>query len=119
MNNTELVKNKRALKVAKKSLTKAHKLLQENNKEEFYIEISRALWGYLSDKYHIPLSQLSIDTVEKTLTEKGIQSENIQGFINTLNQCEFARFAPGDSAVLMNEMYAQALQSILKNESSK
>lgn len=119
MSNTELVKNKRALKVAKKSLTKAHKLLQENNKEEFYIEISRALWGYLSDKYHIALSQLSIDTVERRLTEKGIPEENIQEFVNTLNQCEFARFAPGDSSTLMQEMYEQALQSILKNESSK
>lgn len=120
INNTELVKNKRALKVAKKSLNNAHKLLLENRSTEFYIEISRALWGYLSDKYHIPLSQLSIDNVEKKLSEKGITEENIQSFIQTLNQCEFARFAPsGDTSTQMKEMYDQALQSILKNESSK
>lgn len=117
--NTALVKNKRAHKVAKKSLKNAHILLREGKKDDFYIEISRALWGYLSDKYHIPLAQLSIETVEKTLTEKQIKAERISDFIDTLNQCEFARFAPGDSSQMMNEMYERALRFILTNEGNK
>ena len=115
--NTALVKNKKARKVAQKNLKNGLKLLNLNQKDPFYIEISRALWGYLSNKYHIPLAQLSMESVENKLKEKGIAEDMIRQFIETLEQCEYARFAPGDSSVLMNEMYNKALQFILNNES--
>lgn len=115
--NTALVKNKKARKVAQKNLKNGYKLLQLNQKDPFYIEISRALWGYLSNKYHIPLAQLSMESVEAKLKEKGISDDMIRQFIETLDQCEYARFAPGDSSLLMKEMYNKALQFILNNES--
>lgn len=31
--------------------------MKENKKEEFYDEVLRALWGYLSDKLSIPPGQ--------------------------------------------------------------
>lgn len=115
--NTELVKNKKARKVAQKNLKNGLKLLNLNQKDLFYIEISRALWGYLSNKYHIPLAQLSMESVEIKLKEKGIAEDMIRQFIETLEQCEYARFAPGDSSMLMHEMYNKALLFILNNES--
>lgn len=115
--NTALLKNKQAHKVAQKNLKNASKLLKINQKDPFFIEISRALWGYLSDKYHIPISQLSMDSVVSKLKEKEISEEMIQHFLNTLEQCEYARFAPGDNSVLMNDMYNKAHDFILKNES--
>jgi len=115
--NTALVKNKKARKVAQKNLKNGLKLLKLNQKDPFYIEISRALWGYLSNKYHIPLAQLSMESVEKKLKEKGTSEDMIHQFLETLEQCEYARFAPGDSSLLMNEMYNKALQFILNNES--
>lgn len=115
--NVALVKNKRAKKLAQKKLKNAHHLLKLLQVDPFYNEISRALWGYISDKYHIPLAQLSLESVESTLLLKGISSDIIQKFIETLQQCEYARFAPGDKAILMNEMYEKALEFILNNES--
>lgn len=115
--NVALVKNKRAKKLAQSRLKNGLKLLKSNQIDQFYIEISRALWGYLSDKYHIPLSQLSLENVEIILTEKGISNEIVQQFVDTLQQCEFARFAPGDKKLIMNEMYQKALDFILYNES--
>jgi len=115
--NVALVKNKRAKKIAQKSLQNGLKLLKQNQIDLFYVEISRALWGYISDKYHIPLSQLSLETVENRLTEKGIPVEIVKKFIDTLQQCEFARFSPTDKSILMNEMYSKALDFILSNES--
>lgn len=115
--NVALIKNKKAKKVAQKNLKNGLKLLKLNQKDPFYIEISRALWGYLSNKYHIPLAQLSMESVENKLKEKGIAEDMIRQFIETLEQCEYARFAPGDSSVLMNEMYEKAMQFILNNES--
>jgi len=114
--NVALVKNRKAKKVAKKRLKKAQILLKTNNETQFYIEISGALWGYLSDKYHIPLSTLSMESVEIKLTEKKIDKETVHDFLTTLEQCEFARFAPGDSSQLMAEMYNKALTFIYRNE---
>jgi len=114
--NVTLMKDKRANKVARKRLKKAGQLLNAGQKEAFYVEISQVLWGYMSDKFHIPLSQLSMDTVEEKLKEKQVDEESVKEFLETLNQCEFARFAPGDSSQMMNEMYQRARDFMIKIE---
>lgn len=112
----DLVRNRGAKKLAQKKLKHAHQLLQDKNNNQFYEEISRALWGYMSDKYHIPTAQLSIESIEAKLEEKGISKEIIQQFIDTLSQCEYARFAPGDKDQLMHEMYQKSIEFIQHNE---
>ena len=111
-----LMRNKKANQVARKNLKTAKKLLEEKNKEPFYMEISRALWGYLSNKYHIPVSQLSMENVASKLMQLGVSTQTIDRFVETLQQCEFARFAPGDSSEIMQEMYQKATDFILQNE---
>ena len=110
------LRNKRATKVARRSLKKAKKLLVENKETEFYVEISRALWGYMSDKYKIPLAELSMETVRNRLTDKGLEQEDIEKFIHTLNECEFARFAPNNSGEMMNNLYNLSLDFITQIE---
>jgi hypothetical protein len=107
------VRYKKANKVARKYLKTAKKLLDVRNKELFYMEISRALWGYLSDKYHIPVSQLSMENVTFKLAKLEVPAQTIDSFIETLQQCEFARFAPGDSSEIMQEMYKKAHDCLL------
>ena len=114
--NVAQLRNRRANKVARKSLKKAKVLLATGKEEEFYVEISRALWGYMSDKFHIPLADLSMDTVRNRLGEKGVEAEDIEEFVNTLNECEFARFAPNSGHELMNHLYELSLQFITKIE---
>jgi hypothetical protein len=57
-----------------------------------------------------------MDTVRQRLTEKGVSDEDIEQFIHTLNECEFARFAPGDSAQLMSNLYNSSIQFITQIE---
>lgn len=111
-----MMKDRRANKVARKRLKKAGQLLNAGQKEDFYVEISQVLWGYMSDKFHIPLSQLSMDTVEEKLKAKNLNDEAIKEFLATLDQCEFARFAPGDSTQMMNDMYQRASQFMIQIE---
>ena len=114
-----MMRYKKANKVARKNLKTAKKLLEEKNKELFYMEISRALWGYLSDKYHIPVSQLSMENVAAKLLQIGASEQTIEKFIETLQQCEFARFAPaGDSSEIMQEMYLKTTNFISQSERS-
>jgi hypothetical protein len=119
ISNVALMRNKKANKVARKNLRIAKKLLEEKNKEQFYMEISRALWGYLSSKYHIPVSQLSMENVAVKLTQLGVSTQTIDSFLETLQQCEFARFAPGDSSEIMYEMYQKATDFIFQNETQR
>jgi hypothetical protein len=114
-----LMRNKKAKKVAHKNLKTAKKLLEEQSKEQFYMEISRALWGYLSSKYHIPVSQLSMENVTVKLLQIGVTPKTTEQFTDTLHQCEFARFAPGDSSEIMHEMYQKANEFILQNETAQ
>ncbi|OYT16012.1 MAG: hypothetical protein B7C24_10025 [Bacteroidetes bacterium 4572_77] len=114
--NTNLMKNKNATKVAKKRLKKAKDLLKSGSENEFYNEQGQALWGYVSDKFSIPLAELSLGTAEEKLQEKQVNHEVIKEFIDTLNNCEFARFAPGDKTANMEKVYKQGIQIISKIE---
>lgn len=114
--NVLMMKNRRATKVATARLKKAMEFLKRKETDGFYNEISNALWGYLSDKFAIPLSELSIDSVNMALSEKNVKEEIIKQFIATLNDCEFARFAPGDSTGAMEGIYKEAMDVILKIE---
>lgn len=94
--NVAKVKTKKANKVATRRMKLAGKLLAENKKNEFYDEVLKALWGYISDKLSIPVSQLSKDNIEAELTNYGVQEALIAEFIGVLNECEYARYAPGN-----------------------
>ena len=63
--NVAKVRTKKANKVATKRMKNAGKLLAENKKEAFYDEVLKALWGYISDKLNIPVSNLSKDYIEE------------------------------------------------------
>lgn len=114
--NVALVKNKRANKQAKKRLKKADTYLQSGESESFYEEVMKALWGYVSDKLSIPLSQLNKETIEEELTNRNVEDDTIQSFMDILRTCEFARFAKSDSQNSMDELYNQTVDVIGKLE---
>ena len=57
-----------------------------------------------------------MDSVHEALTRKNVSEEIVNPFITTLNDTEFARFAPGDKALKMDEIYHEALEIISKIE---
>ncbi len=114
--NIALLKNRKATKVANKRLKKAKIYLVSREKDKFYVEISQALWGYISDKFSIPLSDLSMDSVKDALAKQNVADEIVTDFIKTLNNCEFARFAPGDESLTMDKIYKEASDIISKTE---
>lgn len=114
--NAARVRTKKANKVASKRMKLAGKLLSESKKDAFYDEVLKALWGYISDKLNIPVSQLSKDNIELELTDYGVPGELIKEFINTLHQCEFARYAPGNENEAMDQVYTSAIDVISKME---
>lgn len=116
--NVAKVKTKKANKVATRRMKLAGKLLAENKKNEFYDEVLKALWGYISDKLSIPVSQLSKDNIEAELTNYGVQEVLIAEFIGVLNECEYARYAPGNENEAMDKVYSASVEVISKMENS-
>lgn len=106
------MKLRRATKLARKRLRVAERYLNEGNDERFYEEIYKAVWGCLSDKYGIKLSQLSRDTVNNCLQEKNIAAEVQALIMRNLEDVDEARFAPGDSSAKKKAIYDETLQTI-------
>jgi hypothetical protein len=110
--NVALVRTKKANKVAIRRLKVAEKYLKEEDKERFYEEVLRAVWGYFSDKLSIPVARLSKNNIEAELSEYGVEDELVGTFMNILDTCEFARYAPGESHAEMDRIYSETLTAI-------
>lgn len=108
------VKNRRADKFATQRLKQAKAHLNANEKEKFYDELLKAIWGYLSDKLNIPLSELSRESALELLKNKGIEEETIQLLTQVIDNCEFARYAPSAAGITMKEDYDKAIDLITK-----
>ena len=114
--NVAKVKTKKANKVATKRMKLAGKLLSENKVNEFYDEVLKDLWGYISDKLNIPVSKLSREYIEAELSGHGVSEDLIKEFISALSECEFARYAPGNQNEAMDKVYSASVDVISKME---
>lgn len=110
------MKGRRANKVATKRLKAAHRLMESGRQGEFYDEVLRALWGYVSNKLNMPVEQLSRDNVAEALSRHQVSQTTIDTFISALDECEYERYAPGDAAGNMNKTYTSAMNAIMDIE---
>jgi hypothetical protein len=111
-----MMRTRKATKISLRRLKLAAVYLKEKKEIDFYNEISRALWGYMSDKLNIPPAELSMDNVREILNRRKVNPEIADQFIETLKSTEYARFAPGDKSEVMDKVYHQALDVITKIE---
>jgi len=107
-----LVRNRKAGKVAIKRLHNASVCLKNEEIDQFYDEILKAIWGYLSDKLNIPVSDLTRTNSIAALQEEGIDEDNIKSLSEILDSCEFARFAPSSSGAEATSIYEGTSQFI-------
>ena len=116
--NVALMKNRKANKVASKRLKVAGKYLKNHDREHFYDEVLKAVWGYLSDKLGLPNSELTKDNVAAELEKYGASTELIAEFNDILGRCEFAQYAPSQTDEAMDELYTQTVEAIGKMENT-
>ncbi len=114
--NVGLMKNRKANKIARSRLKSAEKYKDAGEENAYYDEIAQALWGYIADKFSLKQSEQSIETVADILKEKDVEDVVAESFINTLNNIEFARFAPGDSSGKMETIYNESVAAIMEAE---
>lgn len=115
--NVQLLKYQRAQKMAKSRLKTAKSLMTANNHTAFYSEISRALFGYLEDKLHIPKSEFSLDTAIQQLQNANVSQEILDDLKTCAEKCEFIRFAPKEDGIqAMNQIYNDSANVIIEIE---
>jgi len=89
-----IVKGRNANKVAAKHLANAKKQLLEGNRNTFYEDIYRGLYGYLSDKLNISAADLNRENIGEKLRARAVNEKLILQLTDTLDLCEMARYAP-------------------------
>lgn len=113
--NTALVKGRRANKVAVQRFRMAERYMKEQQRHAFYEEMLRALWGYISDRFNIPVADLTKEGIREELTRRGA-AEQAKTFTAIISQCEEAQYSPIESAP-MSELYARGIDVVSKIES--
>ena len=112
------VRYKKANKIAQRRLKNAERLLKENQKEQFYEEIERAAWTYLSDRLSVPTAQLGKENIAQILAAKSVSEDIIKQLLHVLSTAEFARYAPiSDHA--MQDIYDDTTKIINQLENCK
>lgn len=112
------VRNRKAAKIAGKRLKEAARCIREGPADKVYDEILKAIWGYLSDKLGIPVSELTRTSSVESLKEKGIDDDQIAKLVSVLDTCEFARYSPSSSGTQAAQIYEDASQFISSVENS-
>ena len=106
---------KRADKVAVQRLRMAQRSMEEGNRHAFYEEMLRAMWGYISDKFNIPVSNLTKETIREELYRRGVAAATAEQFCEIITRSEEAQYAPSTDGD-MSEVYAYAAEVISKIE---
>lgn len=110
---------RKAGKVAVKRLKKAAACMKSGDREKFYDEMLIALWGYVGAKLNIPTSELNRQNVAERLAEAGASEEVINQFVAVLDDCEFAKYAPGSGEDELKTVYERGADIINSLEDSK
>jgi hypothetical protein len=94
--NSDIVKvrSREASRMAAKHLAFAQKELTAGNRSAFYDAVAKGLYGYLSDKLNIPVSDLNKENIVTQLEARKLDSTIIKQLVDTMDLCEMARFAP-------------------------
>ena len=105
--------SRRADKLARRRLRKASAAMKHGNRELFYDELLKALWGYLGDKLKMPTSELMRDNIRQVLATRQISEEAIDRIIGLIDQAEFAKYSSaGSGGFDMQSDYKEAIAAI-------
>ena len=94
----------------------AKRYMEEQNRHAFYEEMLRALWGYMGDKFNIPVGQphqgeRPRGTAQARRVGRGVAAR----FTSIITKCDEAQYSPAASAQ-MSEVYAEGVDIISRIE---
>jgi hypothetical protein len=117
MQSDRFVRGKRANKVALRRFRAAAASMARDDRHGFYDEMLKALWGYISDKFDIPMAGLTKERIREELFERNIpESQGIE-YERIISECEEAQYSPVSSS-RMGELYREGVALVSELESA-
>jgi hypothetical protein len=114
--NIMAVKERKAAKLAKKQLVIAEKYMSANNKEAFFTEVLNALNKYIGDKFALSIVDLSKEKISEMLLSRNVSDATTKNVIDTLNTCEYAKYAPSAVTGDLKKVYNDTIELISQIE---
>ena len=115
--NTVARRMRHADKMAVQRLRMAERYMNEANRHAFYEEMLRAMWGYIGDKFNIPVASLTKEKIREELYRRNVAEATAEQFCEVISRSEEAQYAPSASGE-MTDIYAEAVEVISKIESA-
>ena len=100
-------------RLVKKYLSEAKK--QMGDKVPFYMAMEKALHNFLKAKLHIETVEMSKENIIELLQQRNASEESINRFMELMNDCEFARYAPATDIAMTND-FERAVERISELE---
>jgi hypothetical protein len=100
-------------RLVKKYLSEAKK--QMGDKVPFYMAMEKALHNFLKAKLHIETVEMSKENIVELLKQRNASEESINRFMELMNDCEFARYAPATDIAMTND-FERAVERISELE---
>lgn len=97
---------------ASRRLQAAKNALSQGDSKLFFNEISKALLGFVGDKYNIPTVELTKDNVRQKLAAQDIAAEKIDSLVSILQTSEMALFAGLSNNESMEKVYQESTDLI-------
>jgi hypothetical protein len=109
---------RKASSVSRKRLSQARTFLEGSNRDKFLETLTQALWGYISDKFNIPLSDLKRDNIRDLLLSLRVEETTINNLIEAIDQSDYLRFAPGTGETDLHQLLTLSEKVIVDIEKS-
>ena len=100
-------------RLVKKYLSEAKK--QMGDKVPFYMAMEKALHNFLKAKLHIETVEMSKENIIELLQQRNASETSINQFMELMNDCEFARYAPATDIAMTND-FERAVERISELE---
>jgi hypothetical protein len=108
---------RRSTRIAEKHLATAKAFLQRNDIDAYYLEIARALWGYMQNRLAMPTSDTSTQTVAERLAARSVPADIVANVQAALVASDEARYSPTRASESeMRGLYDTARNAIVSVE---
>lgn len=114
--NLTAVREHKAAKIAKQQLVIAEKHMKSNNKDLFFTEVLNALHKYIGNKFGLSIVDLSKEKISEMLLSRNVTDATTKNVIETLNTCEYAKYAPSAVTGDLQKVYHDTVELISQIE---
>jgi hypothetical protein len=103
----------RSSALVRRRLKQAEQRLRKHDERGFHEELSRALIGYLGDRFDLDTHALTRDQLRAELARHQVAPATVDAVLEIVGQCEIARFSPGISASRGPEALFEAARTVM------